>query len=92
MGQYSESFSNYFYEERRKCIKFDTQGIRKGAYGLSSLPPHTPHSYTPTFLLKLMNMITSVIFPFSIFSAPSKASFFFLINAKLLNKVILYMH
>ena len=90
MGQYSESFSSHFYEERRKCIKFDIQGIRKGAYGLSSLPPPhiPPHPYTPTFLLKLMNMNTSVIFPFSIWCAPSKASFFYFINAKLLTKII----
>ena len=40
MGQYSESFSSNFYEERRKCIKFDIQ---------AQLPPspthHTLHSH-----------------------------------------------
>ncbi len=80
MGQYSDSFSSHFYKERRKCIKFDIQ---------AQLPLSPTHP-TPTFphSLKLMNMITSVIFPFSIWCAPSKASSFFKINAKLLTKII----
>ncbi len=68
MGQYSESFSSHFYEERRKCIKFDIR--------LSSLPrPHTLPLH-PHILIKT-HEITSVIFPFSIWCAPSKASCFF---------------